>query len=198
MSVQTAYNYFPQHGTPGGIVDVSPIAIETRIVEENSGVIFPGMGVVQGTTAGTEIKLPTGSTTVDKFEGVAINRRTTEHGLEGDLLIRKGTAIGVASWGKFYVRVTSTATPAYGEPVYLVTSGTDAGCFTDSSSSTLAINARFIGAKDGNAAPIELFNASATASEYVLPAASASTLGGIKVGTGLSVTSDGTLSVSGS
>ncbi len=165
MSAQTNYNYFPVHGAPGGIVDVNPIAIDTRIVEENTGVVFPGMGVVTGTTAGVQIKLPVAASEVADFEGITINRRTTERDLAGDLYIRNKSALGVVRWGRVYVRVEATATPAYNDALYLIVSGSEAGCFTTAASAAtkLPINGRFLGAKDGGAAPVELYNGAVTA-----------------------------------
>ena len=165
MSAQTNYNYFPQRGTPGGIVDVNPIAINTRIVEENTGVVFPGMGVVTGTAAGVQIKLPTSAATAAVFEGITINRRTTEHDLAGSLYIRNKSALGVVAWGRVYVRVEPEKTPAYNDPLYLITSGTYAGYFTVAASAQankIAINGRFLGPVDGNAAPVELYNSAST------------------------------------
>lgn len=161
MSAQTTYNYFPQHGTPGGIVDVSPLAIDTRIVEENTGVVFPGMGVVTGTTAGVQIKLPVAASAAADFEGVTIDRRTTERDLAGDLYVRNKSAMGVVRWGRVYVAVEPGITVAYNDALYLITSGTNAGLFTVSTSSetdTIALKGRFLGAVDGNAAPVELYN----------------------------------------
>ena len=163
MSAQTNYNYFPVHGAPGGIVDVNPIAIDTRIVEENTGVVFPGMGVVTGTTAGVQIKLPTSSATAADVEGIAINRRTTERDLAGDLYVRNKSAIGVVKWGRVYARLAASVTPAYNDALYLVISGNDAGCFTNTSGETaIAVNGRFLGGADGGAAPVELYNSAAT------------------------------------
>ena len=164
MSAQTTYNYFPQHGTPGGIVDVSPLAIDTRIVEENTGVVFPGMGVVTGTTPGVQIKLPVSADTAAKFEGITINRRTTERDLAGDLYIRNKSALGVVRWGRVYVAVEPSKAPAYNDALYLITDGTYAGYFTvaGSAATKIAINGRFLGAVDGNAAPVELYNGATT------------------------------------
>ena len=50
--------------------------------------------------------------------------------------------------------------PRYGDSLYLVISGDDAGCFTNAAEegSTIAVKGRFIGSKGtGNVAPIELF-----------------------------------------
>lgn len=158
MSAQTNYTYFPQHGAPGGIVDVSPLAINSRSVENDTGVVFPGMGVVTGTTAGVQVKLPASGATAATFEGVVVNGRTTERDLAGDLYVRHNAAVGVARWGRIYVRVPSGVTTAYGDALYLIPTGNDAGCFTNSSTNNVAIKGKFIGTVDGNAAPVELFN----------------------------------------
>ena len=67
---------------------------------------------------------------------------------------------------------TARFTAAYGDSVYLITEGEEAGCFTNEAGTpasgeshqgdpaTIAVKARFVGGVDTNAqiAPIELFN----------------------------------------
>lgn len=154
MSAQTAYKYSTKFGVAGGIVDLAPYAIDTFINEENTGVMGFGMGVVDGTVAGTNIKLPTATT--DKFEGVTVNNLTTELDLEGNIYIKNKAAMGVMRYGKVYVKLVTSDAPAYGDPVYLVVTGANKGCFTKTAGSNMAINARFVSAANNGIAMIEL------------------------------------------
>ena len=154
MSAQTSYNFNTPWGAAGGIVDLVPHAIDTFLNEENTGVLKPGMAVVDGTAVGSGVKLA--SATTDDFEGITVNNRTTEYDLDGAIRIVKGAAVGVMRYGKIYGRLATGATPTYGDPVYVVVSGTDKGCFTDTSTDAMAINARFVSGADNGVAMIEL------------------------------------------
>ena len=157
MSAQTRYGFATPIGAPGGIVDLSPHVIDTFLNEEASGVLKFGLGVVQGSKPGVNIALPETGATADKFEGITTTTRTTEYDLEGKLHIRNGAAVGVMRYGKIYVQVEEDDEPAYGDPVYLIINGDDAGRFTSTSSGdTIAVNARFIGGVDNGVAPVEL------------------------------------------
>ena len=148
MSAQTKYGYSTPIGAAGGIVDVAPHQIDTFLNEEEN------------------------AATAAKFEGITTNNRTTEYDLEGKLAVRKGAAVGVMRYGKIYGRVAEGVEPAYGDSVYLITEGEEAGCFTNEAGTpasgeghqgdpaTIAVKARFVGGVDTNAqiAPIELFN----------------------------------------
>lgn len=162
MSAQTRYGYSTPIGAAGGIVDLAPYAIDTFLNEENNGVLKFGTGVVQGSKAGINVKLPTSAATVAKFEGIVTNNRTTEYDMDGNLFIRKGASVGVMRYGRIYGRVAAGVTPAYGDSVYLITSGDEAGFFTNAAAdaSTIAIKGRFLGGVDTSAqiAVIELFN----------------------------------------
>ena len=72
-------------------------------------------------------------------------------------------------YGRIYGRVVDGVEIAYGDPVYLITSGDNAGMFTNSASSTgqeeegeaddtIAIKGRFLCGVDSNIAIVELFN----------------------------------------
>ena len=64
-------------------------------------------------------------------------------------------------YGRVFARVATDVTPAYGDPVYLVISGDEAGCFTnDEGENAVAVKARFLSTLDAaaNVAMIELFN----------------------------------------
>lgn len=197
MSAQTSYGYKMVAGAPGGIVDLAPIKVDTFINKETSGTMKFGYGVIRH--SGNVCKLPVNGTTGDKFLGITVNNRSTEFDLEGNIYIREKAAIGVMRYGSVYARVASGLTIAAGDKVYLIISGTDAGKFTNvSGGTTIAVNGVFDGAADSqNVAPITLLNAPAIDNDtvYTLPAASATALGGVKVGTGLDVADDGTISV---
>lgn len=169
MSVQTRYGYSSPIGAAGGIVDLAPYAIDAFLNEEDTGKMQFGMGVVTGSKKGTGIKLPVKASAAANFEGVTTNRRTTEYDVEGDLKLRKAATIGVMRYGRIYVRVAAGVKPGYGDSLYLITEGDEAGCFTNAAASTesgsndkatIAIKGRFLGGVDTSAqiAAVELFN----------------------------------------
>ncbi|MCD8397542.1 MAG: hypothetical protein LUD12_10265 [Lachnospiraceae bacterium] len=160
MSAQTTYKYSSPIGSAGGIVDLTPYAIDTFLNGEETGVMMFGVGVVQGDTPGTNVILPTADSTAAVFEGITTNNRTTEYDMEGATHIRNAKAMGVMRYGRIYARVATDVEPAYGDALYLVVSGDDAGCFTNDSGSGIAIKGRFIGPVDSSSqiAAVELFN----------------------------------------
>lgn len=160
MSAQTRYGYITPVGSAGGIVDLAPYAIDTFLNEEATGTLAFGCGVVKGTKAGKQVKLPASTSVATDFEGIVTNNRTTEFDMEGKVRVRNGAAVGVMRYGRIYARVAEDATPAYGDPLYLVVSGDEAGYFTDDDTSTVAIKGRFLGPVDATTqvAPVELFN----------------------------------------
>lgn len=164
MSAQTRYGFSTPGGVAGGIYDLAPIAVDTLLVGEETGVMKFGVGVVQGDKPGTDAKLPAdGSDDSTKFEGVTVNGRTTELDLEGASHIRKGASIGIMRYGRAYCRVAEDAEPAYGKPAYVVYSSEkgENGYMTDKAEGGFAIPARFLGGKDeaSGLAVVELFNA---------------------------------------
>ena len=160
MSAQTTYKFSSPIGSPGGIVDLTPHAIDSFLNGEETGVMKFGVGVVKGDKPGVNVKLPTAAATAAVFEGVTVNNRTTEYDLEGVTHLRKGKALGVMRYGCVYVRVATGATPAYGDAAYIVKSGDEAGYFTNTSTDNLAVKGRFLGGVDGSSgvAVVELFN----------------------------------------
>ena len=170
MSAQNKYSFSSPVGAAGGLVDLTPHAIDTFINEEDTGAMKFGIGVVRGTKPGSTIALPEASSTADLFEGITTNNRTTEFDLEGKLNVRKGVAVGVMRYGKIYARVAADAEPKYGDTAYLIVSGEETGFFTNVASeasdedtetpATIAVKGRFLGGVDTSAqiAVIELFN----------------------------------------
>lgn len=156
--MQTSYGYNTPMGAAGGIVDLAPHYIASFVNEANNGVLGFGMGCVKGTNAGKGVTIPNADSTAAVFEGIITNRRTTELDLEGNLSLRKKCALGVMRYGVIYAVLAEGADPAYGEAVYMVKTGDDAGKFTDSSTSTIAIKGRFLSAAENGVAIVELFN----------------------------------------
>ena len=161
MSAQTRYGYPMPIGAAGGIVDTAPYSIVSRLNEEESGTMKFGIGVVQGTKPGSGIAVPTSAATVAKFEGITTNNHHTEHDLEG----------GVMTYGRVYARVAEGVEPAYGDSLFIITSGAEAGFVTNNAAAvaaegeeaaptTIAIKGRFLGGVDSTTkvAPVELFN----------------------------------------
>lgn len=147
MSAQINYGFKTAIGEAGGIVDLAPYAINSFANAADTGKMKFGVGVVKGETAG-QVNLPGADSTAAQFEGIVVNRRTTEYDMEGKVHIRKLSTLGVMRYGHIYGRVAAGVTPAYGDPVYMVKSGDEAGYFTNVADGALAINARFIGAVD--------------------------------------------------
>lgn len=173
--MQTAYKYFAGRGIAGGLVDLAPHIIDTFINEENTGVLKPGMGVMAGTTAGDQIKIfKTGGSPV--FEGVVNNNRNTEYDLDGHIRIHKGAGVGVVRWGRVWVRVPAGVTIAYGDGLYIIGAGDNAGFFTntDNSSANPAVPGRFIGPAENGIAPAEIYH-----SDTVAAAANAAAAAGV-------------------
>lgn len=169
MAVQTTYNWTTGRGIAGGLVDLTPHDIDSFINEEENGVLKPGMAVMQGTTPGKQIKIFGTGGTAATFEGVVNNNRTTEYDLDGHIRILKGAGTGVLHWGRIYALVAADVEPEYGDPLFVVSSGDDAGKFSnaDGSDSTadpavaanaVAVKGRFLGPVENGIAPIELYN----------------------------------------
>lgn len=166
---QTRYGFSTPIGSAGGIVDLAPYAIDTFLNEEENGILKFGIGVVKGSKPGTNIAKPVKASTAAKFEGITTNNRTTEYSVDGSLSVNKGASVGVMRYGRIYARVSDGVTPAYGDSVYMITEGDEAGYFTNAAASTetgstdkatVAIKGRFLSVLDSTTgvAVIELFN----------------------------------------
>lgn len=160
MSVQMSYGYSTPIGAPGGIVYLAPHLIDTFINEEKTGVMKFGLGVVNGSKPGAKVKLPTDESTAIDFAGITVNNRHTEHDLDGNIRIPENRAIGVMRYGRIYGRVEDGVEINYGDPVYLIVDGDNAGFFTNDEDEGVAIKARFLSGADSSTkvAVIELFN----------------------------------------
>ena len=155
MSAQTVYSFSTPIGQAGGIYDLAPYAVDAFCNEADNGVMKFGMGVVEGTKPGETVKVGSGD-----FEGIVTNRRTTENAILGGVVLNKGCTVGIMRYGRIYGLLAANEAPAYGDAVYLVTSGDDAGCFSKTSTNNTAIAGRFLGGAHDGIALIELFNQS--------------------------------------
>lgn len=162
MSAQTTYGFATQRGISGGLFDISPYAINTRLNEEADGALAFGMGVVKGTSAGLQVKKPGATSTIDDFEGITMNGFSTQQSIAGAVTLQNNAGIGVLEFGKAWALYAEKAVPGYGKDLYLIISGTEAGKFTtaDDDSTKIRVNGKWIGGKDPGAAiaPVELFS----------------------------------------
>ncbi|MDR3165442.1 MAG: hypothetical protein LBU13_07670 [Synergistaceae bacterium] len=165
---QRSYGYRQQAAVPGGLFDTSPHSIVARSNEEPTlGAVKFGMGVVQGTAPGANIKLPTEASASALFEGV-VTTGIKSMDLQGVSAIGETDTLGILEWGKVWVRLASgIASVAYGDRLYLVVSGDDAGKFSNSAIDAIAVNGKFIGGiESGDIAPVRLFNQDATLADH--------------------------------
>ena len=153
MSAQTVYSFSTPIGQAGGIYDLAPYEVDAFCNESENGVMKFGMGVVAGTNAGNGVKVGAGD-----FEGIVTNRRTTENAILGGVVLNKGCTVGVMRYGRIYGLLAADEEPAYGDAVYLVTTGDDAGCFSKTATDNTAVAGRFLGGAHDGIALIELFN----------------------------------------
>ena len=159
---QLNYNFAPDLGVAGGLYDLTGYVCDSFCNAEKDGVLKHGMGIVTGTEAGTAA-LPTKDSTISNFEGILVNGLTTEHGMDGSVVVREGTTVGVLKQGRIWARVAEDAVPANGKAVYLIIKGSNAGLFTTADDDTdaanaIAINAKYLGGKgSSDVAPVELY-----------------------------------------
>lgn len=158
---QLAYNFFTHKGSAGGILDLAPYEVNAFVNEEANGLMQFGMGVVGGTDPEKQVALPDTDSVPADFYGIVTNRRTTERNIDGTMDVKNKKEVGVMRWGRIYARVAEDTTVAYGDPVYLIVSGDDVGCFTNEADDAIAVNAKFIGTVENGCAPVELYNAPA-------------------------------------
>jgi hypothetical protein len=162
---QLSYTYTTPKGVAGGLYDISPYAVDSRINgEATADTLKFGMGAVQGTTPGTDVKVPATADTADKFEGLVLTGFASEMDMSGTVKLFPKQTVGVLRYGKAWARIADGIVVAYGEPLYLIKTGDNAGLFTNVATSNMPVNGKFIGAADSNSiAPIELYNQMAVA-----------------------------------
>lgn len=144
MSAQLNYPYDIPKGNPGGKFDIGFDEVVTRRNEEADGVLKYGMAVMAGTMPGATVKVPTAEATAETIDGIALAAANTEHDLQGHVNVRQGVSLSIMRKGKVWGRLAAGATPTYGKTAYVVKSGNDAGCFTNTEGGI------DIGAKFGN------------------------------------------------
>ena len=159
MGVQTSYNFYTDRGVAGGLYDLGHHDVNSRRNECEDGVLKFGMGVVIGTLAGSQVKLPASGATVETFEGITVNGYSTEMDMAGEVALKNEATVGVLTHGKVWARIKDGITPKYGDKLYLITAGEEAGCFTNATGTNIIeiTGGRFVGTKGtGNVAPVEL------------------------------------------
>lgn len=130
---QRDYGYNQPLGVPGGIFDLSPKKILSRVTDEGV-TVKPGMGLVRGISAGETVKLPVAGSTVAEFEGVFVHgSKQLENNMSGVVATEGADTVGVMVSGRIWVLVASTATTDYGTGAALILSGDNAGRFTSAS-----------------------------------------------------------------
>lgn len=159
MGAQTSYNFATPIGVAGGLYDLSDYKIDTRINADATRKLQFGMGVVRGDKPGVNVVLPTAESTAAAFDGLALNGFHTQQNMEGELKLLPKQSVGVLRSGRAWARIKTGISPAYGDALYLIKSGEDAGCFTNAAdASAVEIHGAFIGGKgSGNVAPVELY-----------------------------------------
>ena len=76
--------------------------------------------------------------------------------MKGKVVVPSGASVGILKKGKVWGRLAEGATPTYGATAYVVKSGDDAGCFTNTATDALDIGATFGNASDDGIAVIEI------------------------------------------
>lgn len=159
MSLWTEYSQQTPKGTAGSLYDLTAHTVDSFHNLEADGVLLPGVGVVHGTIPGTDIALPKEGATADKFVGVVMYGGSNELDMKNNLIIPKGYTVSVMRSGRVWVKMAEDEEPSYGDPVFLVVTGDEVGCFRAAAGDdTIQINARIVEAGSNGLAAIELFN----------------------------------------
>lgn len=154
MAVQMDYGE-PRRGIPGGLYDRAAYEAVTRRNDADDGKLFFGTGVVQGDEPGVTVNIPAAGATAAKFEGVVMYSANVEMDDSGKVYLRKGNTLDICQIGKLWVQIPDETEPAYGDPVYLIIDGEDAGKFTNEAGSNVALKAKFIGSAENGLAPAQ-------------------------------------------
>jgi len=145
----------PRAGTPAFGEEITEDKVVARLNEENDGVLKGGMAVAVGTSAGHSVAAIKATSAV--FEGVIVHHQNVEQNTDGEVVIKKGSTVGVMTEGKVWGRTKTGATPTYKASAYVETSGDDAGTFTETASATtIDVGAKFGNESDDGIAVIEL------------------------------------------
>lgn len=131
---QLSYGYKTPSGIPGGKADLNMFEkVATRRIENEDGLVKFGVAVFKGTELGCSVKLGASGSTKDDFEGIVLNGGTVEHDLNGEVIVRKDSVVGVMQRGRIWARLSPEAAPEYKKKAYVVVDGDYNGCFTDQS-----------------------------------------------------------------
>ena len=163
MAGQLTYTYQTPKGVAGALVDISPKSIDSRTNEETvMDALRFGMGAMVGSNPGSLVLKPIAAMTANDFEGVVMTGYTQQMTMDGEVHVYPAQTVGVLRWGRAWARVVDGISPAYGDLLYLVTNGANAGLFTNAdpgAGNGIAINGRFYGGLgNGNIAPVEIYN----------------------------------------
>ena len=116
MAAQTSYGFGFPKGVAGGLFDLSAHEVSTRQAEGEN--ISFGIGVVTGTNAGTDVKIPTSATTSAEFEGVVVhNSVMVEMDMDNSVKIGDKRTVGCLHYGKVWIK-TGCRTEVQGKSVY--------------------------------------------------------------------------------
>ncbi len=148
MAAQTNYSFDTPKGVAGGKVDLAYDEVVTRQNEEADGKLKFGMAAAVGTSAGSTVKVPVEGTTKVQIEGVVLHAANTEQDMSGKVILKKDASVGIMRKGHVWGRLATGVNPTYGATAYVVTSGDDAGAFTDAADNGLDIGAKFGNASD--------------------------------------------------
>lgn len=159
MAVQTSYGFSAPKGVAGGLYDLSAHEVVTRRAEGDTTF---GVGVVDGTTKGIDVKAPESGSKADDFAGVIVhNSVMTELDMNNHLTVAGGRTVGCLHYGRIWVKTGKKAKPAYKAKVYLITDGEEIGLFTTSddeeATTKVELNAYFLGVTDDGIANAEFF-----------------------------------------
>lgn len=156
MAAQLNYSYSTPKGTPGEKFDISFDEVVTRKNQEEDGVLRYGMAAQIGNDAGTTVKVPVTGATADDIEGIVVRAANTEQDMNGHVVVRKDTSVGIMKKGKIWGRLATGAAPKYGAIAYVVVGGKDSGTFTNEPTDAVDIGANFGNVSDDGISVIEL------------------------------------------
>ena len=156
MAAQMDYGYGTPKGVAGGKVDLVFDEAVTRKNEEKDGILKFGMAVMVGTTPGLTVKIPTDGCKTEQIEGIVLHHANTEQDMKGNVVVRENASISILKKGHVWGRLASDVVPKYGEKAYVVVTGEDAGCFTNTADSNVDIGATFGTETDAGIAVIEI------------------------------------------
>jgi hypothetical protein len=127
----------------GGFAVMSEAATLTNAI---AALVYGSPNAEQGIMQYPTVVAPTVNT--QKFLGIAILQEGSEQSLvNGTVQYVAGNTVPTASWGRIWARIDPTLIAGaitYGDPVYWIPSGTNAGCFTNVSTGNVAVaNAKF-------------------------------------------------------